>query len=270
MTTGRPRPADRPPVPVRIIAFMVALLSAAMLTGCAPLSYARLAIPYRSTELGRSTSLDVLNIARDPAYQFDRDKVEAVLLTQSDTVVGYSGRRADGRLTWLNMIVFNEFRMTAGRKYFFCINEEAGIAPVEPKYYLIPPRPGILFDSEFIIDPEIMTTPYATAEAQKIAIIQWLAERVEQDVAALVGSLDDPTRGGEQIVLAGMMVSQTFTGVLLELDRSPGLAAYLDRPRGVSFPHLSLGEGRIRMVLQNGRAVMTIRVNLPIVPLDQQ
>ena len=257
---------------------MAALLLAAGLSGCSPLDYlppeklpyAKLAVPYSATVLGKSTTLDVLNVARLPAYQFDRRKVEQPLLTQSDTVIAYSARSADGRKTWLNMIVFDEFRMTASRKYFFCIDEHAVVAPTRPKYFLIPPKQGVLFDSEFGIDPEVLTTPYATEEAQKVAILTWLSEQFENDVAALIGGPDDPARGSELISLSGMMVRQLFTGLLVELDKSPGLAANLDRKQGVGFPHMSLGEGRIRMAVESNVAAVKIRVNLPMSPLQEQ
>ncbi len=278
MTSERPRTIGRRARAVRGTLCRAALLLATILSGCSPLEYlppeklpyAKLAIPYSATELGRSTSLDVLNIARLPAYQFERDKVEQPLLTQSDTVIAYSARSADGLKTWLNMIVFDEFRMTATRKYFFCIDEQAEVAPTMPKYYLIPPRQGVLFDSEFIIDPEVSTTPYATDEAQKIALIRWLSEQFENDVAALIGDPEDPVRGSELVALSGMMVRQVFTGILVELDKSPGLAANLDRPQGIGFPHISLDEGRIRMAVENNVAAVKIRVNLPMLPLQEQ
>jgi len=67
-----------------------------------------------------------------------------------------------------------------------------------------------------------------------------------------------------------MMVRQLFTGLLVELDKSPGLAANLDRKQGVGFPHMSLGEGRIRMAVESNVAAVKIRVNLPMSPLQEQ
>ena len=255
-----------------------AILLVIGLFGCSPLDYlppeelpyAKLAIPYSRTRLKTSVSLDVLNVARDPDYQFERDKVEQPLLTQSDTVIAYSARSVDGMKSWLDMIVFDEFRMTASRKYFFCVDEKAEVAPTEPQYYLIPPRRGILFDSEFVIDPQVLTTPFATDEARKIALIKWLSEQFRADVAALVGNPEDPVRGSELVTTAAMMVRQVFTGLLVELDKSPGLAASLGRKKGVAFPHMSLDEGRIRLVVEDDVAVMKIRVNLPMVPLREQ
>jgi len=273
MTTGKPHAASFEARAARVTLCMAALLSASALCGCGAgeylsprLPYARLAIPYNATQLGRSTSLEVLNVARDPAYQFDPDQVEQVLLTQSDTVIGYSGRSDDTRKTWLNLIAFDEYRMTARRKYFFCIDERAERSPDGSNRLLVPPRRGILFDAQFIIDPEVLTTPYATEESLRAAILQWLAGQFARDVTALVGDPKDPAQGSEAILLAGAMVNQVFQGVLVQLDKSPGLARNLSDERGIAFPHMSLDEGRIRLQTQNDLAVVKVRVNLPMTP----
>ena len=122
---------------VRVILVIAALLCAAVGSGCSyvrsdKLPYAKLALPYHRTELQRTTSLEVLSLARDPAYQFAPRDAEPVLLTQGDSIVAYSGRSTDGRKTWLNLIVFNEFRMTANRKYFFGLDERATADPSWP------------------------------------------------------------------------------------------------------------------------------------------
>ncbi|OFW63401.1 MAG: hypothetical protein A2Y74_02970 [Actinobacteria bacterium RBG_13_63_9] len=274
MTTGRPRSRSCRAEAVRGILCLGALLFATVGTGCAyvpdELPYAKLAIPYRSTQLKSTTTLDVLNIARDPAYRFKKSKAEPVLLTQSDTVVAYSGQSKDRRKTWLNMIVFDEYRMTATRKYFFCVDERAVTTGGRPSHLLVPPRRGILFDSEFIVGPEVLTTPYATEEAQKTAIVRWLAERFKTDVAALIGSPRSPTQGNEQVTVATMMANQVFQGILVELAQSPGLARNLGDEQGIEFPHLNLDKGRIRMHVANDRAVVTIRVNLPMIPLQER
>jgi len=271
MTTGNAHTTDRKARVVPATGSMAALLFALALAGCttreyvgrAGLPYAKLAIPYSATQLGRSTSLEVLNVARDPDYQFDPDKVEQALLTQGDTAISYSGRSADSRITWLNLIAFDEFRMTARRKYFFCIDERAERAP-DSNRLLFPPRKGIIFNAEFIIDTNVLTTPYATEEAQRIAILQWLAGQFQRDVTVVVGNPRDPAQGTEAILLAAMLTGQVFQGVLVELDRSPGLAANLGSPRGVPFPHPSLDEGRIRLTTQNELGAVKIRVNLPM------
>jgi hypothetical protein len=252
----------------RVMLLVAALLFAFLVAGCEYLSpklpYAQLAIPYSATQIGRSTSLEVLNVARDGAYHFDPKQVEQALLTQGDTVIAYSGRSADTLKTWLNLTAFDEYRMTARRKYFFCIDEQAERAPDDSKKRFFPPRKGILFEAQFLIDPEVLTTPYATEEAQRIAILQWLAGRFERDIIALVGDARHPAQGSDAVTLSGMMAGQVFQGVLAQLDKSPGLARNLAEERGVAFPHMSLGEGRIRLATQNDLGAVLIRVNLPM------
>jgi hypothetical protein len=269
------RPGSRRARAVRALQVIMALLFAVILPGCSypesnKLTYARLALPYDRTQLKSTTSLEVLNLARDPAYQFPPSEAEPVLLAQSDTVVAYSGRSAPRLRTWLDLVAFDALRMTASRKYFFCIDERATADPGRPGHRWLLPRQGLLFDGACLVDPEILTTPYATEEAQKIAVVKWLAERFQNDVTALVGRSKASAPGNQQIAVSGMMVNQVFQGILSELAQSPGLAKNLATEQGIPFPHLSLGEGRVRLVVNNDTAVVMIRVNLPLTPLPQQ
>jgi len=256
---------------VRATLGITALLLATVAAGCSSdtLPYAKLSYPYDRTQLKTTTSLELLNVAHDPAYQFPPRQAEPVLLTQSDTIIAYSGQSANRRKTWLDMVVLDELRMTAGRKYFFCIDERATTDPSRPGHRWLLPRRGLLFDSEFVVDPEVLTAPYATEEAQKIAVVKWLAARFRNDVTALVGRPRAPAQGNEQIVVAGMMVNQVFQGILTKLAQSPGLARNLGSDQGIPFPHPSLGEGRLRLLVHDDTAVATIRVNLPLTPLRQ-
>jgi len=277
MTTGRPRIIRRKAQAVRRILCMAAFLFAICLCGCAArgyvspgrLPYAKLAFPYANTQLKTSATLDVLNLARAPEYQFERGTADELLLTQSDTAVAFSGRTPDRRKFWLTMVVFDEYRLTATRKYFFLVDERAETAPAAKKQYFLPPRKGLVFDSEFVVGPEILTTPYATEEAQKVAMVRWLAEQFQKDMTALVGSSDAPARGSSLLSTSGMMMRQTFTGLLVELDRSPGLARSLADARGMEFPHISMNKGRARLLTQNDLAAMTLRVNFPLPPLPE-
>jgi hypothetical protein len=265
MTTGRPRAIRREPHAARTALCMAALLFATCLCGCAdPLPYTRLAFPYAHTQLKSSASLDVLNLARAPEYQFEPGMADELLLTQSDTAVAFSGRTSDRRKFWFTLVVFDQYRLTATRKYFFLVDERAEAAPAAEAQVFVPPRKGLAFDSEFAIDPEILTTPYATEEAQKIAMIRWLAERFQKDMTALIGSSDSPARGSAVLTTAGMMMRQTFMGLLVELDKSPGLAQTLADTCGMEFPHISMDTGRARLTTQNDLAALTLRVRFPL------
>jgi hypothetical protein len=279
MRVDRPHAICRKAGAPRVILLVAALLVAPCLSGCGlggymppeRLPYAKLTVPYDSTRLKTSTTIDVLNIARDPRYQFDRrDKAEEVLLTQSESVIAFSGRSRDSSKTWLNMIVFDEYRLTAKRKYFFLADERMEVSPTPTRGYLVPPRRGIIFDAEFVMDPELLTTPYATEAAQKIAILRWLADQFQKDVAAVLGDPAKPTQGSSLIPICGMMMGQTLSGLLIELNKSPGLAQNLSTDRGIEFPHIALDKGRIRLFTQGDLAAATLRVNLPMPPLPTQ
>jgi hypothetical protein len=274
MNIGRPQAENQQTAVERGLWCVAALLLGMSLAGCGAYSsskkasYAKLAIPYDRAELKTSTTLDVLNVAQDPEYQFGAKEVEAAVVTQSDTAVAYSGRSEDGRFTWVNLVAFDDLRMKAQRKYFFCIDERAVAVPEKPKKLLVPPKRGILFYAAFVIEPEILTTPYATAEAQKIALVRWLADKFQSDVAALTGPARDPIQGNKYVEISALMVRQMFRGIGIELDRSPDFAKHLDQPEGVPFPHMSLGTGHIRLLVQNDVATMKIRVNLPMIPSE--
>jgi hypothetical protein len=252
--------------------FLCALTAASCLCGCSylpeRLPYEKLAAPYNRVQLRRTTSLDALNLTRGPG-QIDPNAAGRQLLTQSDTAIAVAGRSKDGLKSWANLIVFDDYRMTAVRKYFIFSDENATISPTAQKYYLIPARKGLLFDGQFVLDPDILTTPYATDEAKQIATVRWLSERLKADVRALSGG-DDPARGDETVSTLALMMNQVFGGILHELAQSPGLARRLAEPEGVPFPHISMNEGRIQMVTVGEFAAVKIRVNLPMVSLWHQ
>ena len=269
--------AERPvstrcPSSSRVASFgLLALALLVGVCGCATrrylspnrLPYIRLAAPYNQTRLKASTTLDVLGIADGPDYQLERKDVGQQLLNQSDLAIALSGQSKDTFKTWVNLIVFDEHRMTARRKYFFCSDERATVAPDEPSRLLIPPRRGLVFDAECVLPPDILTTPYATEEARLIAIVRWLADQFSADVHDLTGETTKSVQANELIATSGMMMNQVFRGVLGELVRSPGLARSLGSDEGVEFPHISLNKGHIQLAVTNDVVTVKIRVNLP-------
>ena len=229
-------------------------------------AYAKLSHPYYQTRLGASSSLDVLAQADAPAYQFDRARTGKQLLSQSDTMVALSGQSTDGFKTWVNLIVFDERRMTARRKYFFFSDERATGTTAEPLESLVGQGKGLYFDAQLLLDAAIRTTPYATEEARRIAVFRWLGDQFSSDIRGLTDRADEPTNTNELVATAGMMMNQTFQGVLLALSKSPGLARNLTDLEGVAFGHISLGEGRVQMLATNDAVALKIRVNLPLTP----
>ena len=81
MTTGMPRMRSREAKAVQGVLCMAALLFATVLSGCTVrLPYTKLVFPYENTQLKTSTTLDVLNAAKSPAYQFERLEAEGVFI----------------------------------------------------------------------------------------------------------------------------------------------------------------------------------------------
>jgi hypothetical protein len=240
-----------------------------VLCGCAaqwyvrsdPLAYNRLVGPYRHIQLKAATTLDVLGAFDLADYRLDPDALAKHLVSQSDRTIAVAAQSDDARRTWVTLVAFDEHRMTARRKYFFCIDERATAAPTERGQKLVPPRNGLVFDAELVLAPEIQTTPYATAEARQLATVRWLIERFAADVQDLT---DQPHRDNELIALAAMMMNQTFEGLRIELDKSPGLARHLDDPKGVAFGHISMNEGRLQLTTAAGITTAKLRVNLPM------
>lgn len=253
-----------------VLLCLLALTGLFSLCGCSTspdeFAHAKLSGPYYATRLGASSTLDVLALTEAPDYQFDPEQIGKQLLSQSDTMVAMSGQSADGYKTWVNLVVFDERRMTARRKYFFCSDERATDTLTTSLESLLGRGQGLLFDAQLLLDPEIRTTPYATEEARQIAILRWLADQFNADVRSLTSRADEPTNANELVSTAGLMMNQTFQGVLLALGKSPGLARNLTDLKGVAFPHISLNEGRIQMLATNDAVALKIRVNLPLTP----
>lgn len=249
---------------------LLALAGLFSIGGCSSLSedfaYTKLAGPYSRTRLMGSSTLNVLAMTESPDYQFEPDALGKQLLSQSDTIIALSGQSTDGLKSWVNLVAFDERHMTARRKYFFCSDENAVAGVTDNVTNLIARRKGLLFDGQLVLDSTIRTVPYATDAARQIAIIQWLAEQFNRDVRNLTRSEDRSVHADELVSLAGMMMNQTFQGVLLALGKSPGLARSLGSPEGVAFSHISLNEGRIQMSATNDVVAVKIRVNLPLTP----
>ncbi len=239
------------------------------LAGCSSsdqLSYARLAWPYYQTRLGASSTLDVLAQMEAPEYKFAPEQIDVQLLNQSDTAVASSGRSADGYKMWVNIVVFDKRRMTATRKYFFCSDERSREATKPSPAALFGHNKGLMFDAQLLLDPKIATTPYTTEEARRIAILRWASEQFTTDVRGLTNQAKEPTQINELVATAGLMMNQTFQGIMLAMTKSPAFARNLNDKAGVAFPHMSLGEGRVQMLATDNAVALKIRVNLPLTP----
>lgn len=239
--------------------------------GCSPigylplerLTYEDLSASYAHTQLKTSSTLDVLGMIRSPQYKLPPHLVGTELLSQSDTVVASCGRSKDASKTWFSMVAFDEHSMAARRKYFFLIDEKVEVLPSDPKQYVIPPRRGLMFDCEMVLAPEVIARPFATEEAKQIAILRQVADSLRSDIDGLNGRKGESGQGNEMLAVSGMLMNQAFDAALLELSKSPVLAARLSDKNGVKFKHLSFDPARIRMLADTDIAAVRIRLGLP-------
>ena len=206
---------------------------------------AEIAQSYSQTELKISTSADVLTTIHNPEYE---------LLSQSRSVVASVGQKKKGRKIWLNMVAFDENELTAMRKYFFVIDEK-------PKSWLmlIRPRRKLMFDSEMVLQADVLDKPYANENARRIAILKRVLENSRKDIKE-VGP------DNKMIVVCGMLINQSLEASLVELDSSPVLASRLSEPSGVEFSHMTLDKGKIQMVVADDIVSIKIRVDSLVQP----
>ena len=206
---------------------------------------------YDQTKLKTSSTLDVLGKIQT---------LEGELVSQSDTIVASSGQGKKGYKNWFTMVAFDEYKMTAKRKYFFLIDEKARVSPTKLKRFLAAPRRGLVFDSQIVLGTEVLNKPYATDEAKQIAILRQVAASLREDISELSGNTNGPSQGNKMLTVSGMLINQAFEAALLELSKSPVLGKRLGDRSGVEFNHINLDKGQIRMVVEGD--IVTVKIGL--------
>ncbi|MHC4365962.1 MAG: hypothetical protein ACYSTJ_10875 [Planctomycetota bacterium] len=184
-----------------------------------------LAASYYQTRLKESSSADVLAMIHRPEYE---------VLSQSKSVVASTGQKKKGHQIWFNMVAFEENKATAERKYFFVVDEKG-------KDFLFGPKRSLKFDSQMVLESDILDEPYANENARRIAILQQFSKNFRSDI-------DELAQDNKTLDISGMLVNQTLETVLQKLDSSPALASNLSDADGLDFDHITLGNGLIRMM----------------------
>lgn len=187
--------------------------------------YEQLSTSYYLTKLKESNSADVLVVIQGS---------EDELLSQSRSVVASLGRKKKDRRIWFNMVAFDENEFTARRKYFFFVVDE------RPKFLSISPLRGLVFDSEMVLEREILNEPYANENARRVAMLRQVLNNVRKDV-------DELAQDNKLLDICGMLINQTLETILRKLDGSPVMASKLSDAEGVEFDHITLGKGSIWM-----------------------
>ncbi|UCE98561.1 MAG: hypothetical protein JSV82_05075 [Planctomycetota bacterium] len=184
-----------------------------------------LPIAYNQTKLKESTSADVLAIIHRPEYD--------ELLSQSKSVVASQGQKKKGYQIWFNMVSFDEDKLAAKRKYFFVVDEKG-------KAFLVGPRRSLTFNSEMVLEPDVLEEAYADENSRRIAILEQVLSNVRKDI-------NEVAEDNKTLDICGMLINQTLQTVMHKMDESPVLASTLSDANGVAVDHISLGKGNIRM-----------------------
>jgi len=227
-------------------AFSFQLLVVFGLCGCSVVEYFKpegppydeeLPAGYHQTKLKESSSADVLTTIHRPEYE---------LLSQSKSVVASVGQKKKGHKIWFNMVAFDENKLAAKRKYFFVVDEKG-------KALLFGPKRSLLFDSEMVLETEVLDKPYANENARRIAILRQVLENVRGDISELA-------QDNKSLDICGMLINQTLETVLQKLDDSAVLASKLSDVDGFDFDHITLGKGSISMGITEDIVKVEVKV----------
>ncbi|MHC4835144.1 MAG: hypothetical protein ACYTCN_04200 [Planctomycetota bacterium] len=183
---------------------------------------------YYSTTLKLSTSSDVLAMVQDP---------DAELLSQSESVVaawGVDGKKE--RTHWFNMVAFDEEQMNAVRKYGFILEERHW-------GWNISPAPALRLDAAMVMDVEVLEAAYAGNNEKQIEILKEIKKAFSADAMEL-------TFDSRSLRNSTDMVKQALKSILVKLNHSPAYAVKLPLYEGMAFDHPTLGESRVRMLVE--------------------
>ncbi len=197
-----------------------------------------LAIPYRQTEIGQSTSADVIEYFVETPH---------AVISQSESVVGLYGADKDRKKAWFNIVAFDEDSLTAKRKYFLSSYDR-------PKEWFVL-KEKLRFDASIMIDPAIMNEAYANADAKRIAILREVRRKFNQDIQQL-------TKFNRDIGNIGMLANQSMNIVLTELSTNPAYAEQLEYFEGLDFDHPTLDEGKIRLAIDPDGNIVRLKIKI--------
>jgi len=202
-----------------------------------PPYYRQLWETYSRINLKESTAADVLTTIHRPEHE---------LLSQSTSVIASLGQKKRTYHTWFNMVAFDENELTVKRKYLLVINEK-------PKILFTEPWEGLTYDSEMVLESEILDKPYSNENARRIAILKQVLANVRKDI-------DEVGQDNRMLAISGMVINQALETVLVRLDSSSALASKLSEPAGLNFSHISFGKGKIQMLIEDD--IVTVKMML--------
>ena len=191
---------------------------------------------YDSIQLNKSTSADVLEIIKQYEQEF---------VSQSESVIASYGEKKKGSQFWLTMTAFEEEEFTATRKCFLAVDEKPWHINAEGQ--------KLRFDAEMIVDEETLSEAYTSENQKRIVILTKVLENTRDDITQV-------RQDSKVLDTGGMMINQTLERILYVLNQSPVLAERLNQPKGLEFDHLTLGKGRVQMILDGKIVKVKIRI----------
>lgn len=199
---------------------------------------------YKDIQIGKSTSVDVLEGIK---------QYKSEIISESKSVIASCGEKKKTYQFWLTMVGFDEEDFTVTRKYFLAVDEK----PWYINWNIKTRGQSLRFDAEITVDKNTLAEPYTSENQKRIAIMRKALENFRDDIMQV--------RQDNRILDTGaMMTNQTFERILYILDKSPAFATRLDGPKGLDFDHLTLGKGRVQMVLNNNVVTFKIRIGRPL------
>ena len=210
-----------------------------------------LSTTYDRTQLNKSITLDVLPVLQNSPHD---------LLSQSDSTVAASGQSKKGYKTWFNMVAFDEYKLTAKRKYFFVVDEKIARLPTKYGYVLFEPKRGLAFDCEMAFEKEVLDKPYPTESAKQLEILKEVSKNLHSDIDELGEDIEAPGHNNRMLNVCGMLLNQTFQMILPALETSSALTTKLSDKSGIEFDHINFDKGRIQMVIADDIVRVKIRL----------
>ena len=199
---------------------------------------------YRLTWLGITNSATIL----------DQIKMrENEVISQSQSVIGCYGEEKNRQKAWFNVVAFDEEKLTASRKYFLSSYDR-------PKEWFIL-KEKLRFDAELMMPAAVMDEPYTSSNIKRIEILDEVRKTYNADMVQL-----EPDN--RKMANIGMLVNQTINTVIVSLKESPAFAEMLEMFEGYDFDHPTLGEGKIRIVIDHQRNVVKIKIKIGTVVRD--
>ena len=209
--------------------------------------------PYESDSLNFNYRLTWLGLTNS-ATVLDQIKMrDTELISQSESIIGCYGEDKERQKAWFNVVAFDEEKLTASRKYFLSSYDK-------PKEWFIL-KEKLRFDAELMMNPAVMDEPYTSSNIKRIEILDTVRKTYNADMAQL--ELDN-----RKMANIGLLVNQTINTVIVGLKESPAFAEMLEMFEGYDFDHPTLGQGKIRMVIDHERNIVKIKIKIGTVIKD--